>query len=95
MIQFKKSPFGEGAAVSTAKRYVLCKLSNERRLFVGGDDPGRAIFHRDDLEQPQRFKSIEEALDYRRRMRRQLYGGSKPCGVYELIPEGQLIDVGV
>jgi hypothetical protein len=68
-------------------------LSPEWRVFVGGPDPRLATFHRDDPEQAQRFESPEDALDYQRRMRRQLGGSTEPCGVYELTPGGQLIGV--
>lgn len=81
--------------MSAAKRYVLCQLSAQRRVFVGGADPRLATFHRDDPGQAQRFESAEAALDYRSRMRRQLGGRSEPWGVYELTPEGQLLSAGV
>jgi hypothetical protein len=69
-------------------------MSPPWRVFVGGADPLLATFHRDDPGEAQRFESTADALDYRRRMRRQLCGGSEPFGVYELTPEGQLISVG-
>ncbi len=81
--------------MSTTQRYVLCKLSREGRVFVGGPDPRLATFHRDEPEQAQRFESTEQALDYCKRMRRQLCGSSEPWGVFELTPEGKLISVGV